>query len=240
MENTTIIERYGGVLKEEPLTCVENDLILKNTCVVEAVSPYFGFYNEVRSNTQPKMVYFILDHYFSLEDLVRATTNVQKKVSFTIDAVTGSITIHNQTCYVIRILNIDNYNHIKMLQQFYIDEGLQFKKKHKNFKEEMGIIKLRFFFTLNPIDEATYVDHNDSNIGYFKIPHKINWDDFKNTTTEVKADTDLLFFDASRAYMYEQKSITDMIKVYRENLTVENLKCIRDRYLKLIKQDLTH
>ncbi len=44
MENTTIIERYGGVLKEEPLTCVENDLILKNTCVVEAVSPYFGFY----------------------------------------------------------------------------------------------------------------------------------------------------------------------------------------------------
>lgn len=234
METNRLIERYGGVIKEEPLSCVDNDLILKNTCVIEAVSPYFGYYNEVKSNTQPKMVYFILDGYFSLEVLTRATAKVQKKVHFPIDAVTGTITIHNQTCYVIRFLNLDNYSHIKMIQQYYVDEGLSFKKKPVAFTNEMGIIKLRCFFSLDPLGEGMYLDSVKTNIAYFEIPYNISWEDFKKLTTEVKYDTELLYFDASRAYIYEHCNIIDMVKVYRENLSPDRLLAIRNRYLKLL------
>jgi hypothetical protein len=234
METNRLIERYGGVIKEEPLSCVDNDLILKNTCVIEAVSPYFGYYNEVKSNTQPKMVYFILDGYFSLEVLTRATAKVQQKVKFPIDAVTGTITIHNQTCYVIRFLNLDNYSHIKMIQQYYVDEGLSFKKKSIAFTDEMGIIKLRCFFSLDPLGDGMYLDSVKTNIAYFEIPHNIGWEDFKKLTTEVKYDTELLYFDASRAYIYEHCNIIDMVKIYRENLSPDRLLAIRNRYLKLL------
>lgn len=234
MDAIRLTERYGGVIKEEPLSCISNDLILKNTCVIEAVSPYFGYYNEVKSNSQPKMVYFILDGYFSLEVLTRATIKVQQKVKFPIDAVTGTITMNNQTCYVIRFLNLDNYSHIQMIQQYYIDEGLSFKKKTMSFSEQMGLIKLRCFFNLKPMGEGIYLDEEKTNIGYFEIPHNIPWEDFKKLTTEVKFDTDLLYFDASRAYLFERCSIIDLVKIYRENLSPDRLMAIRDRYLKLI------
>ena len=47
MSGQNVIEYFGGITKEEPLSCVENDLLLKNTCVLEAVSPFFGYYSPV-------------------------------------------------------------------------------------------------------------------------------------------------------------------------------------------------
>jgi hypothetical protein len=239
MEAPNIIERYGGVVKEEPLSCIQNDLILKNTCVIEAVSPYFGYYNELKTSTKPQMVYFILDGYFSLEFLMRATVKIQQKVSFPIDAVTGSITMHNQTCNIIRFLNLKNYSHITMLQQMYIEEGLKFKKISKSFENEMGMIKLRRFFSLIPIGDGMFLEHCQPNIGFFVIPRNIVWEDFKKITTEVKYDTDLLYFDAARAFMYENRNITDMVRIYRENLTEEKLATIKNRYFKIIDSSTT-
>jgi hypothetical protein len=235
MEIQNTIERYGGVIKEEPLSCIENDLIIKNTCVIEAVSPYFGYYSEVKSNTKPHMVYFVLDNYFSLETLIRATIAVQKKLKFPINAVTGSITMVNQTCYVIRLLNLNNYSNIAMVQQQYLEEGIELKKKTKSFQNQMGMIKLRRFFNLSQLGDGLYLEQNQPNMGYFKIPKYINWEDFKKLTIEVKYDTDLLYFDAARAYIYENCDIVDLVRVYRENLTEDRLIAIRDRYLKLLE-----
>jgi hypothetical protein len=234
MEKHQIIERYGGVHKEEPLSCIDNDLIYKGNCVLEAVSPYFGYYNEASQGTRPHMLYFVLADYFSLEKLMRATVKIQKKVKFPIDAVSGTISMFNQTCYVIRILNLQNYSHISMLQEFYEEEGLMFKKRAKPFQNVMGVIKLRRFFSLIPLSEGIYLESDHPNIGFFEIPKHIPWEEFKTLTTEVKYDTDLLYFDAATAYTYEHCKITDMVRIYREHLTKEKLEAIRNRYLKLI------
>lgn len=234
MANNEVIELYGGVTKEEPLSCVDNDLLLKNTCVLEAVSPYFGYYNQAQHNTTPHMLYSVLDGYYSMEKLMRATANIQQKVSFPVDAVTGNITMFNQTCYVIRLLNLSNYSHIRMLQEKYIDEGLVFKKKTKPFQNEMGMIKLRRFFSLIPIGDGLYFEQDQPNFGYFELPHHISWDDFKKLTIEVKYNTELLYFDAATAFFYHNRKITDLVRIYRENLTDERLKAIRDRYYKIL------
>lgn len=235
MKNMHIIERYGGIIEEEPLSCIENDLIMNNTCVLEAVAPYFGYYNEVKSTTKPYIVYFILDGYFSLEALSRATVALQKKVSFHLNAVTGTINLLNQTCNVIQILNISNYSHISLIQQLYIDEGLVFKKKSNDFQNEMALIKLRNFFNLIPLENGLFIEKKQPNIGYFTIPKNIDWEAFKKLTIEVKYEADLLYFDAARAYMYEGCGITDLVRIYRENLTSDRLLAIRDRYFKLVE-----
>lgn len=234
MKPNNTIERYGGIIKKEPLSCIENELILKETCVVEAVSPYFGYYYEVKSSMQPHMVYFVLNGYYTLEHLTRATSKIQKKVNFPIDAATGFISLLNQTCYVIRFLNLRNYNHIKMIQQYYMDEGLLFKKKKLKLENQMALIKLRRFFKLKNIGNGLYMDQNQESTGYFVIDSNIEWEQFKQLTQEVKRNTKLLFFDAARAYIYEERQITDMVRIYRENLTHETLETIKERYLKVM------
>jgi hypothetical protein len=235
MKNQDIIHRYGGVVKEEPLSCVENDILIKNTCVLEAVSPYFGYYNEVKQSTRPQMLYFVLDGYFPLETLIRTTSSVQKQVNFPIDAVTGSINMFGQTCYVIRLLNIQNYSQIAILQEMYMKHGVSFKKKTKSFTNEMALIKLRRFFSFSSTENGLYFEYEQPNFGYFEIPKQIPWEKFKALTKEVKFDTNLLYFDAATAYFYINNSITDLVRVYRENLTSDKLIAIRDRYIKLVE-----
>jgi hypothetical protein len=234
MEKPIAIDRYGGVLKEEPLSCVTNDILLKNTCVLEAVSPYFGYYDESPHTNRPKMLYLVLANYFPLEKLIRASVSVQQKVKFPIDAVTGTVTMFNRTCYVIRLLNLENYSQIQIAQELYENEGVQFKPPGKKFQNEMGTIKLRRFFTLLPFGDGVYKEKNEPNIGFFEIPNKIPWESFKKITSEVKFDTDLLYFDAATAYMYQHRGIVDMVRIYRENLDEEKLRMIRDRYYKII------
>ena len=180
------------------------------------------------------MIYLVLEEYATLEKLMRITVEIQKEVKFPINAITGTVTLHNQTCTVIRLLNLQNFSHIAMLQEKYLNHGLVFKKKIKSFSNYMGIIKLRRFFSLVPIKDGVYLEHGQPNFGFFEIPNYIPWEDFKKLTTEVKYNTDLLFFDAASAFFYEPCAIKDMVRIYRENLTEENLLEIRNRYLKLI------
>ena len=70
--------------------------------------------------------------------------------------------------------------------------------------------------------------------GYFIIPRLIEWKSFKELTKTVKYEKNLLFFDAATAYFYEGAKINDMIRIYRENLNIDILRAIRNRYLKLL------
>lgn len=234
MKSNNIIECFGGITKEEPLSCLESELTLQGTCVFEATMPYFGYYNEVKSDTQPHMVYFVLEERHTLEHLARVTSKVQKKVNFPIDAMAGSININNQTFYIIQFLNLRKFSHIEIIQQYYVDEGLSLKGKLQNFKPEMGLIKLNCFFKLDEIDAGLYLDYELENIGYFEIDSNIEWEQFKKITKEVKRTTELFFFDASRAYVYKGKQIIDMVQIYQENLTRQALETIKERYFKLI------
>ncbi len=234
MSSYSIIEHYGGITKEEPLSCVDNDILLKNTCVLEAVSPFFGYYSQVQYSTKPQMLYLVTDDFVSLETLMRITIKIQKKVKFPIDAVTGSVSLFNQTCHIIRFLNIPKYDQIATLQRLYQEHGITYKKKMRSFQNEMAMIKLRRFFTLIPVDKGVYLEHEHPNFGYFAIPEYIEWEAFKSLTTEVKYDTDLLYFDAATAYIYENRSLTDLVRIYRENLTADKLIAIKNKYIKLL------
>lgn len=234
MKKPEVVNRYGGVLKEEPLSCVTSDILMKNTCVWEAVSPYFGYYDETPRTNRPKMLYLILAEYFPLEKLIRATVNVQAKVKFPIDAVTGSVTVFNQTCYVIRLINLQNYSQIHTVQVLYDKEGVQFQLPGKKFENEMGMMKMRCFFSLHSYGDGIYIEQDEPNIGFFELPYYIPWDSFKKITSEVRFDTELIYFDAATAYFYHNKGVVDLVRIYRENLDEAKLRMIRDRYLKIL------
>lgn len=235
MEQAHIIEMFGGLTKEEPLTCLEDDTVIPNTCVLKATAPFFGYYNDAPETQANPYLYAVLDDYHAFEDILRATHNIKAKVNYPFDAVTASITMFNQTWQVIRLRDITNFCKVKHLQELFIQEGIRFKKSFKKITNQMGIIRLQKFFYLHPMGDNLYFDSTQPHHGYFIIPRYVSWDDFKNLTIQVRYETDLLYFDAATAYMYKNKDIIEMVRIYKEHLTVDKLRAIRDRYLKLMK-----
>jgi hypothetical protein len=236
MEPKTI-ERFGGLLKEEPLTCIESEILLKNTCVLESVSPFIGYYKVASGPTKPLYLYLMLAGHHHFEEIQRAILHVKGKTGFNFDAAYSEITLPGYPpCESIRIRHLHDYTQIALLQQYFLSESIRFKRKTKKIESVPGLIRLEKFFCLEKTDEDIFIDKMELHHGYFLIPEAISWKKFVALTNEVKYDTDLLFFDAAQAFIFEESNIIDLVRIYRENLTLEKLRAIRDRYLKLFTQ----
>ena len=229
------IEKFGGLIKEEPLTSLQDDILLSGTTVLESVSPFFGYYNFEPQAVKPRYLYCPLSGYFSFETITRATQQIRKSFHSPFDSGTGNITLHGISSQVIRIRNLENYNHISILQRLYLDEGISFSRKFRKVDDEMCIIKLRKFFFLEPIGDDVFIDKAQPHHAYFVIPEQIDWERFKKLTDQVRYDPSYFYFDGAIAFMYDQDEIKDMIRIYRENFTLEEIKAIKTKYLDLIK-----
>jgi hypothetical protein len=234
---TLKIERFGGLIKEESLSCIENDILLKDTCVLESVSPFFGYYEEKGEGSKPLYLYLMLDDHHSVEEILRSVNEIIKIAGFKFDAVQAEITVPGfPPVSAIRVRDLANYNQIATLQEYFIKFGLQFKKKSRNLDRNMSLIRIEKFFFLEELGEGMYFDLQQDHHGYFKIPRKIDWKAFCELTKEVKFDTDLLFFDACTAYFFMENRIVDLVRIYKEHLDKDALAAIRDRYLKLFSK----
>ncbi len=235
MENKTIIERFGGLLKEEVLSCVNEESLIPNTCVLEAIDPFAGYYREVSKSLKPSYFYLMTDGHYSIEQISRAILSVRKLFTHSFDAAPGYISVFDQHIRTIRLRDIEQFDHIGQLQKLFTDEGIVMHKKVKTFSNENAVISISKMFFLGPIGELMFIDKSQPHHGYFIVPKHIEWPDFIELTKEVKFETSLLYFDAATAFIYENTGITDMVRIYKENLTIEKLSAIRLRYMKLLK-----
>jgi hypothetical protein len=235
MSNDTTIEKFGGLIKEEPLTSLQDDILLSGTVVLESVSPFFGYYNFEPQAVKPRYLYCPLSGYFSFETITRATQQIRKSFHSPFDSVTGNITLHGISSQVIRMRNLENYNHISILQRLYLDEGISFSRKFRKVDDEMCMIKLRKFFFLESVGDDVFIDKGQPHHAYFVIPEQIGWEQFKKLTDQVKYDPNYFYFDGAIAFLYDQGEIKDLIRIYRENFTLDEVKEIKTKYLALIK-----
>lgn len=234
---TLKIERFGGLLKAEPLSTIEDDILLEDTCVLESVSPFFGYYEEKGVGSVPRYLYLMLDDHHSVEEILRCVNEIIKIAGFKFDAVQAEITVPGfPPVSAIRVRDLANYNQIATLQEYFIKFGLHFKKKSRNLVKSMSLIRLEKFFFLEELGEGMYFDLQQDHHGYFELPKKIEWKAFCELTKEVKFDTDLLYFDACTAYFFMENRIVDLVRIYKEHLDKASLAAVRDRYLKLFSK----
>lgn len=226
--------RYGGLLKYEPLSCVEHNLPIKDTCVLESVSPFYGYYDVIPDIRKPLYLYLMLEGHLFTSDIMLAVNAIKQKADFPFDAVHASITFPgNDPCYCIRVRDLALYSDIEKLQELFVDEGLKMKRKQRVIQNAYGWIRLDKYFYLEPWGNGMYNDLQQMHHGYFELPGAITWDKFVALTNEVKYDTNLLYFDAARAFIFEKDITVELVRIYRENMTKAHLEAIRDRYLKL-------
>lgn len=233
---TYTFERFGGLLKVEPLSCIENDLLIPDTCVLESVSPFMGYYSE-KGGQKPSYLYLMLEGSYTFWDVSPIIEKVKKKADFSFDAVFGEVSFQDHSsCYALRIRDLALYNQIADLQKLFQQEGATFRKKSRKIDSMPGFIRLEKFFYFDPWGEQMFIDKQQKHHGYFVIEHALDWETFRELTHEVKFDTHLLFFDAALAYYQQDGRITHLIRIYKEQLTKQALVDIKQGYLKLIKK----
>ena len=218
----------------EPLMCLEDDSLKDDACLLESTAPFKGYYDDVPDGNKPLYLFIALEGEYSVDRILLATLNVKKKTGFSFDAAFGSVKIFDQTCPVIRIRDLGSFQNIKKIQKLYLEEGLNFKKKIKSIHGEEAMITQHKLFYLEDLGDGMYLDRSQPHHGYFIIPKYIDFTELIRLTKLVKYDVSLLFFDASLALYYEGEGMVHMIRIYRENLTTERLKAIRDKYISLI------
>lgn len=230
-----ITERFGTLIKQESLTCVENELLMPDTCVLEAISPFYDYYDSVTTGSKPLYLYLMLDDTHSLDEVHIAIFNVEKKAGFPFDAVKACIDIGGLTqVNAIRVRSLERYNQIAELQKLLINEGIRFRKKTRAIENFPALIRLEKFFFVEDWGDGMYFDHKVPHHGYFEIAKVISWPECVELTREAKYDTNLLFFDAGLARFYSGSGFTNLIRIYKEHLDRMQLEAIKKRYLHLM------
>lgn len=233
MEKITI-ERFGCLEKEEVLRCIDHEKLLPNACLLESESPFWGYYERFTYEQKPLYLYMVLDGHYSLEKIWRIILKVRKCFKHKFDAVPGYLEIFDMKLQIIRLRNLEQFEHIFELQRLFAEEGMVFHKKIKKVEGETGIIRLEKSFFLEPIGDMMYLDVFEPHHGYFIIPNHFSWTRFKEITMEVQFDINLLYFDAANAFFYENHGIIDMVRIYKEDLTRDKLFAIRNGYYQVI------
>lgn len=234
LNTNSVLERYGWITKEEPLSVLNDPNLQLNITILESVAPFFGYYADEPREDKPEYLYWVLDHFYTQEKLIRVIEYVKSNCHDTLDAVPGYIAMNSENYHVIRMKNLKRYNQIHPVQDMFEEQGIKLRKSSRKFENLMGVIYLNKFLHLVPIGKGLYREQENTLRGYFTIPAYLSWDEFKMITREVKYDSSLMFFDAARAAFMENGKITDLVRVYRENLTDDQLLTVQERYLKII------
>jgi hypothetical protein len=236
--NTTAIaiERFGWVTKEEPLSILTDPNLDLNVMIFESAAPFFGYYADEPGEDKPEHLYWVLDQFYTHETLTRALAAIRSQCYPLLDAVPAYISVANEQFHVIRMHNLKRYSQIHAVQGMFEKMDIRLKKITRRIYKQMGVININKFLHLVPAEEGIYLEDDRPHRAYFTLPDYISWDDFKLITREVKIDTSLLFFDAARAAYMEHNKITELVRIYRENLNIEQLKVIRDRYMNVIRR----
>lgn len=234
MEKTKILEYYSELIKEEPLSTLEAELTAGNTCVLESTHPFFGYYHDAPMGKPDPYIYCVLKEHHSFGDIMRATLRVNGRRRNPVDVAPGKLYLLDRICHVIRLKDISHFNQVHIIQQDFQQEGIRFKKRQRNVREQMGIIRLSKFLRLIHKGDGLYLDADDPTKAYFEIPRYISWEDFKALTTEAKYETSILYFDAAQATLFHDNKITDLVRIYKEKIEIGSIQAIRNRYHQLL------
>ncbi len=221
------IETLGLLTKEETLKSLDYN-ILPNTLVLESLEPFPGYNGEnLPSDSKPGFIYLVTSSRNSTESVFRLVKKISRFLQAPIDAVPGEIKIYNDTYFCIRIRNMDTFERIAELQNWFIDEGINFSKKKTI--NALGLISLKKLFVLEKISECIFMDAQDENMYYVEIDAELSWSLFRKISNQVKNNVDNRNFDTARAYIYSGV-ITDFVRIYAKNPSIERLADIRTRY----------
>lgn len=237
METNNLLKVCGSIIKKESIIRVKPNT-LPHTWVAEANLPYSNYYGRVPEKPEPNSLFLFTERYYTLEESLRFTQNIDICAKNKVNTASAFLEFKTQRYPAIRIKNFPDYQHLQMLQECFIKQGVKFTKK-VNLEPE-AIITVNKCFVLEIAEEGLFLDKSDKNEGYIAIPKRFSLENFNSLMQAVWNNTDCMFFDAAMGGLIIDGNVTDMVRIYSGHLDVDLLKCVKKVLLKQIESVNTY
>lgn len=235
MEQYKNMEVFANLTKKVTVVAVE-EKVHQGSLVFEALNQFPGYYHEGPLPARPFYIYLVLDRQYPLEEILRATQNIEKEYNdWSFDSGKGYMNIGSQLLNVIRLRHLPELDLVEKIQDAYMKQGIQFlmnKRLQGKIEAEVKIVK---FLNLDKLGEGLYIETQDKDFGYIEIPHYLKQDDFIRVSMDVKYNWDGHEFDAASGSFYRDGKLTEFIRIFSNTIDKEYLSDLRSLYLEKIR-----
>ena len=230
-----LIEVGGYVKKEETLATLENN-ILPHSWVLESLHPFPGYHGKnLPDASDPRSLFLMVHNGYTFEDLARMARSIHLRCTYTFNACEGTIYFQPYTYSCIRLKYLSSFDYIPQLQEYFEQNGVRFMKKRDI--EQKGIIQINKNFLVQEEKEpGIYRDMHNQVKSYIELPEKVEWDDFKRYTHNIKNNLIDNNFDAALGVFFRKKGLVDVVRIYHSDQSLDKLQTLKAYYQEEIRK----
>ncbi len=226
MGNNKTMEVFVNLTKSDTVVAIE-EKVLPGSLVFDSLNPFPGYYHETPTSSKPIYIYIVLERQYPLEEIIRATQNIEKEYSWNFDAGKGYMTIGSEHLNVIRLRHLPELEMVAKIQEAYLKQGINFLM-NKNLKGKLEAnVKIVKFLNLEKIGDGVYVNADDRTFGYIEIPKYLNRETFNKVSMDVKYNWEGHEFDAASASFYNEGKLYETVRIRSDQMDAEYLLKIK-------------
>lgn len=234
MENPKMIQSLGFLIKKEVLTPFESE-VKHNEMILEDMDPYPGFYDHFHipvneEEKKPRSIFAVTKDlsFEQMNDFIRISGKIKDILPFKFNAVIGRIDFQNGLVNCIRIY-MEDYSNLPQLIQLYKLNGIHFQPS-KSVRPYTSLIYIWKFYVLEEIIPQIYRDTELKDTYYFTVSKHVNWKSFEIITTSIRNNNNHKVYDAAQAGYYNHEGIVELVRIYDQKATLDNLIFLREKY----------
>ena len=225
-----IRELIGKITLQENISPIERNKV-NGTFVIHIPNPLASYYSRFTEVNRPNSIVFVTKEAVSFERILRATKIINGEENLNLNGAKCEVMVGRNKYSGIRIMGIDRYTNIHKVQTAFIDAGFECRKNVRLGKGTDALIRVNKFFNIIDVEEQIYQSPNNKDRYYFEVPKYMNWDEFRETTFDIKNNISVSNYDIAKGIIYEKDGITDILRVIKPNITIDMVKQIREKYV---------
>lgn len=234
MGNNKKMEVFVNLTKGDTVVAIE-DKVLPGSLVFDSLNPFPGYYHETPTSAKPIYIYMVLAQQYPLEEIIRATQNIEKEYNWNFDAGKGYMTIGSAYLNVIRVRHLPELDMVAKIQEAYVKQGVHFLMNKKLKGKLEATVKIVKFLNLEMLGEGIYINTDDPTFAYVEIPKYLHHAAFVKVSMDVKYNWDGHEFDAATASFYNKGILYEAVRIRSDQMDLEYLSKIKKLYADKIR-----
>ncbi len=223
------MEVFVNLTKNDTVLALD-EKILTGSLVFDSLNPFPGYYHELPTDADSIYLYLILDKQYPLEEILRATQNIEKQYDWNFDAGKAYITIGTTTLDAIRLRHLPTIDLVEKIQEAYIKQGVSFlmnKRLKGKLETRSKIVK---FLNLEELAPGIFLNADDKTFAYIVISRYLDADEFVKVSMDVKYNWDGHEFDAASGSFYKEGKLYEVVRIRSDKMDADYLKAVQKLY----------
>lgn len=223
------MEVFVNLTKNDIVVALE-DKILPGSLVFDSLNPFPGYYHELPGDVSLMYIYLVLDKPYPLEEILRATQNIEKNYNWNFDAGKAYLTIGSTHLDAIRVRHLPTLDLVEKIQEAYIKQGIEFQANQKLKGKLEARVKIVKFLMLEELDNGIFLNAEDPTFAYIQVDKYLNAETFLKVSMDAKYNWDGHEFDAASASFYKEGVLYEAVRIRSDKMDIDYLNSIKKLY----------